>query len=75
MFMGLSSLFVTWLFVILVLVAGRHLSKVITGISASITGTKIAVVRMYVAHLPQFSLTRDLTDFFIEMFLLVFINS
>ena len=41
MFLGLSSVFVTWLFVILVLVAGRHLSKVITGISASVSGDLI----------------------------------
>eukprot|EP00116_Pleurobrachia_bachei_P006256 sb/3466518/ len=37
MFMGLSSLFVTWLFIILVIVAGRHLTKVIACISASVT--------------------------------------
>ena len=39
MFMGLSSVLITLVFVILVLVAGRHLSKVITGISASVSGT------------------------------------
>ncbi|XP_063688841.1 uncharacterized protein LOC134821944 [Bolinopsis microptera] len=39
MFMGLSSVLITWMFVILVLVAGRHLSKVITGISASVSVT------------------------------------
>ena len=37
MFMGLSSVFLTWMFVIQVLVARRHLSKVITGISASVS--------------------------------------
>ncbi|KAL5270175.1 hypothetical protein ACHWQZ_G001044 [Mnemiopsis leidyi] len=37
MFMGLSSVLITLVFVILVLVAGRHLSKVITGISASVS--------------------------------------
>jgi len=35
MFMGLSSVFVTWLFLIMVLIAGRHLSKAITSISAT----------------------------------------
>ena len=38
MFMGLSSVLITWMFVILVLIAGRHLSKLITGISASVSG-------------------------------------
>lgn len=47
MFMGLSSVFITWMFVIQVLVAGRHLSKVITGISASVSGTDYRFHNMY----------------------------
>ena len=53
MFMGLSSVLITWMFVILVLIAGRHLSKVITGISASVSGWFVILVLIAGRHLSK----------------------